>query len=310
MPRPARPRQYAQDLRRRLLSRGHARDAGARVGRHAGDAGARLSARRAARPRPRPREDLLLFLIVAPAADQRGRAQLRLDGHARAQRAGQRAAAGLGLPAIDMLNSWGAIALALVHVLLPFMVLSIASTLEGLDARLRGGRGDAGRPPWRQFLHVVVPLSAHGALTGCLLVFALCMGSFVTVMMMGDNRTMVLPLLDLPAAHRRLRLAVRGGARDGAARAGARGVPAAGARGAGAGAMRLARPPARDRGRLRGARGRVHPGAAAGRRSRSPSPRRTSSASRRRAGRCAGSPRSLDRSDLHATAARTACCSA
>lgn len=103
--------------------------------------------------------------------------------------------AGLGLPVLDILNSWTAIAIALIHVLLPFMVLSIASTLEGLDRAYEEAAAMLGAPPWRQFLHVVLPLSAHGALTGCLLVFALCMGSFVTVMMMGDNRTMVLPLL-------------------------------------------------------------------------------------------------------------------
>jgi ABC-type spermidine/putrescine transport system permease subunit I len=69
--------------------------------------------------------------------------------------------AALGLPTLDMLNSWTAIVIALVHVLMPFMVL----------------------------------LSLHGAVTGSILVFALCMGSFVTVMMMGGNSTMVLPLL-------------------------------------------------------------------------------------------------------------------
>lgn len=102
---------------------------------------------------------------------------------------------GIGLPAIDILNSWTAIVIALVHVLLPFMVLSIASTLEGRDESYEEAAATLGAPPWRQFLHVILPLSLHGALTGCLLVFALCMGSFVTVMMMGDNRTMVLPLL-------------------------------------------------------------------------------------------------------------------
>ena len=101
----------------------------------------------------------------------------------------------LGLPAIDILNSWLAIGIALVHVLLPFMVLSIASTLEGLDTAYEEAAATLGARPWRQFLHVVLPMSLHGAVTGCLLVFALCMGSFVTVMMMGDNRTMVLPLL-------------------------------------------------------------------------------------------------------------------
>ena len=101
----------------------------------------------------------------------------------------------VGLPMIDILHSWLAIGIALVHVLLPFMVLSIASTLEGIDTTYEEAAATLGARPWRQFLHVVLPMSLHGAVTGCLLVFALCMGSFVTVMMMGDNRTMVLSLL-------------------------------------------------------------------------------------------------------------------
>ncbi|MBM3568356.1 MAG: ABC transporter permease [Alphaproteobacteria bacterium] len=102
---------------------------------------------------------------------------------------------GLGLPELDILNSWTAIAIALAHVLLPFMVLSIAATLEGLDPALGEAAATLGADPWRQFRHVLLPLSLHGAITGCLLVFALCMGSFVTPLVMGNNRTMVLAVL-------------------------------------------------------------------------------------------------------------------
>lgn len=101
----------------------------------------------------------------------------------------------LALPSLDMLNSWTAIAIALVHVLMPFMVLSIAATLENLDPALEEAATTLGARPIHRFLYVIAPLSLHGAVTGAILVFALCMGSFVTVMMMGDNSTMVLPLL-------------------------------------------------------------------------------------------------------------------
>lgn len=105
------------------------------------------------------------------------------------------ALAALGLPTIDIANSWLSIATALVHVLLPFMVLSIASTLEMVDPRLEDAATTLGASPRRRFLHVTLPLSLEGVIGGSLLVFALTMGSFVTVMLMGDNRTMVLALL-------------------------------------------------------------------------------------------------------------------
>lgn len=102
---------------------------------------------------------------------------------------------GLGLEGIDIGNGWFAITLALVHVLLPFMVLSIASTLEGIDGSLEDAATTLGASPMRTFRHVILPLSMQGVITGTLLVFALSMGSFVTVMLMGSNATMVLPLL-------------------------------------------------------------------------------------------------------------------
>jgi putative spermidine/putrescine transport system permease protein len=102
---------------------------------------------------------------------------------------------GLGLSPVNIANGWFGVGLALVHVLLPFMVLAIASALEGIDEALEDAAATLGATPARSFLHVVLPLSLQGVVTGTLLVFALSMGSFVTVMLMGSNRTMVLPLL-------------------------------------------------------------------------------------------------------------------
>ncbi len=101
----------------------------------------------------------------------------------------------LGLAPLDLMGGWTAITVALVHVLLPFMVLSIASSLEMIDAALEDAAETLGARPWRRFVHVTLPLSLEGVVTGSLLVFALAMGSFVTVMLMGGNATMVLPLL-------------------------------------------------------------------------------------------------------------------
>ncbi len=142
-----------------------------------------------------PMKTALLFLVVAPLLVNvvvRTFGWMVIFGRSGALNA---LLGWLDLPRLDILNSWTAIWIALVHVLLPFMVLSIASTLETLDPALEQAAATLGAPPLRQFLHVVLPLSLHGVVTGALLVFALAMGSFVTVMVMGDNRTMVLPLL-------------------------------------------------------------------------------------------------------------------
>lgn len=101
----------------------------------------------------------------------------------------------IGLPAINLMYSWTAVLIALVHVTLPFMVLSIAGTLESLDSNVEDAAAVLGASPIRALLWVTVPMSIEGVVTGSIIVFTLSVGSFVTMMLLGDNSTMVLPLL-------------------------------------------------------------------------------------------------------------------
>ncbi len=102
---------------------------------------------------------------------------------------------GLGLPRLELMYSWTGVTIALVHVLLPFMVLSVAASLETLDERLEEAALVLGASPARVFRHVTLPLSLEGLITGAILCFTLTIGSFVTVMLLGKTSTMVMPLL-------------------------------------------------------------------------------------------------------------------
>lgn len=101
----------------------------------------------------------------------------------------------MGLAPIELMYTWTGVTIAMVHVLLPFMVLAIASTLETLDERLEEAAQVLGASATRVFLHVTLPLSTEGIITGAMLTFTLTIGSFVTVMLLGNNSTMLLPLL-------------------------------------------------------------------------------------------------------------------
>ncbi|MBN9538568.1 MAG: ABC transporter permease [Alphaproteobacteria bacterium] len=101
----------------------------------------------------------------------------------------------LGLPKLELMYNWTGVTIAMVHVLLPFMVLSIASTLETLDRRIEEAAMVLGAPPAQVFYYVTLPLSLEGIVTGAILVFTLAIGSFVTVLLLGKTATMVLPLL-------------------------------------------------------------------------------------------------------------------
>jgi putative spermidine/putrescine transport system permease protein len=84
--------------------------------------------------------------------------------------------------------------IGLVHVLVPFMVLSIASVLHGIDRRLEESAALLGATRFRTFWEVTLPLSLDGIGTGAILVFMVANGSFVTLVLLGGG-LQTLPLL-------------------------------------------------------------------------------------------------------------------
>lgn len=95
---------------------------------------------------------------------------------------------------LKLLNTPGLAVAALVHVLVPFMVLSIASVLQGIDRRLEESAQILGASRLRTFREVTLPLSLDGIGTGAILVFMVANGSFVTLVLLGGGLH-TLPLL-------------------------------------------------------------------------------------------------------------------
>lgn len=82
--------------------------------------------------------------------------------------------------------------IGLVHVFLPFMVLSISSSLLRIDRRTEEAASILGASPWRVFRHVTLPLSSQGIFGGCAIVFSLSLGAYVTPRLLGGGRVQVL----------------------------------------------------------------------------------------------------------------------
>lgn len=101
----------------------------------------------------------------------------------------------IGLGAPGLMYSWTGLTIAMVHVLLPFMALAVAGSVETIDPALPEAASLLGAAPLRGFVHVTLPLSREGIVSGAILTFSLTIGSFVTVMLLGNTGTMVLPLL-------------------------------------------------------------------------------------------------------------------
>lgn len=73
------------------------------------------------------------------------------------------------------------------QVFLPFMILSVAASLQGIDRRLLESADILGASPVYRFLTVELPLAAPGLVAGSVLVFSLMLGAFVTPLMLGGT---------------------------------------------------------------------------------------------------------------------------
>ncbi|MER5173674.1 ABC transporter permease [Thioclava kandeliae] len=96
---------------------------------------------------------------------------------------------------LNILDSPVSVYFGLVHVLCPFMVLSITAVLQGLDRRLEEAACVLGAGPWRSFRNVTWPLGLEGVLTGSILVFVLTNGMFLTMLLLGGGTVKTLALL-------------------------------------------------------------------------------------------------------------------
>jgi mannopine transport system permease protein len=96
---------------------------------------------------------------------------------------------------IQFLRTEGAVVLAMSHVLLPFMVLPLYAALRAIpDDYVRAARM-LGAGSLSVFRHVVLPLSLSGISSGCLMVFLLAIGFFVTPALIGGPQQMMLATL-------------------------------------------------------------------------------------------------------------------
>src|SRR4051794_31147828 len=96
---------------------------------------------------------------------------------------------------LRLLNGPGSVVVGLVHVLVPFMVLSISSVLQSISPRLEDSARILGAGRLRTFWLITFPLSLDGVGTGSILVFMLASGSFVTLLLLGGGSMQTLPLL-------------------------------------------------------------------------------------------------------------------
>lgn len=97
---------------------------------------------------------------------------------------------GLGLitDPVKVLYTPVAVVIGTVAVVLPYMILTLASVIEGIPRAVEEAAANLGAPAGTVFRRVVWPLAMPGVAAGCTLVFILCMNTFATAVLLGGSQ--------------------------------------------------------------------------------------------------------------------------
>jgi putative spermidine/putrescine transport system permease protein len=143
------------------------------------------------------RRQLLIFLVISPLVVSvviRSYGWMVLLGRAGTVNSAL-LAMGMTERPLALMYNWFGVTIALTHVLLPYMILTLASVIEGIPQSLEDSAAVLGAGWWSRFRHILFPLSIEGVGAGVTLVFMLAIGSFVSVLLLGGSDTLILPLL-------------------------------------------------------------------------------------------------------------------
>ncbi len=104
---------------------------------------------------------------------------------------------GLGLieePLALIFNRTG-VYISMVHILLPFMILPLYSVMKGIPGDHVRAAASLGATPRSAFLSVYLPQTVPGLAAGCLLVFVISLGFYITPMLIGGGSDQMLAYL-------------------------------------------------------------------------------------------------------------------
>ena len=97
---------------------------------------------------------------------------------------------GIGLikEPLEILNTETAVIIGMIHLLIPYMIMSLIGVLQSIDPNVEYAAQSLGASPLETFVKVVFPLSLPGIISGCVLVFTMSMTSYVTPKLLGGSK--------------------------------------------------------------------------------------------------------------------------
>jgi len=96
---------------------------------------------------------------------------------------------------LRLIYTEGAVIVAMTHVLLPYMILPIFSSLRSIPSELNRAARNLGAGPCTSFRTVTLPLSLPGVYAGAIMVFILSLGFYVTPALVGGPQNLTIATL-------------------------------------------------------------------------------------------------------------------
>jgi putative spermidine/putrescine transport system permease protein len=100
-----------------------------------------------------------------------------------------------GLGGANLLFNRYGVLIGMVYALLPYMVLTLYSVMQGIDRSYLRAARNLGASDWKAFWHVFLPMSLPGVVGGALLVFILAVGYFITPRLLGGPRDQMIAMV-------------------------------------------------------------------------------------------------------------------
>jgi spermidine/putrescine transport system permease protein len=94
---------------------------------------------------------------------------------------------GIQTGSFDILYTYQAILIGLVHGYLPYMVLTLYITLDRIENSLLEAAASLGANAWQRFWRILFPLSLPGMISGAILIYIPAIGSFVEPRLLGGR---------------------------------------------------------------------------------------------------------------------------
>jgi ABC-type spermidine/putrescine transport system permease subunit I len=106
-----------------------------------------------------------------------------------------RALLGIGLldePVRFLIYNNYAVVIVSVYLYVPYCAIALYASIERVDRSLLAAAMDLGAPPWRVFLHVMLPLTLPGIFASFIFVFVPMVGEYVTPTLVGGARGLMI----------------------------------------------------------------------------------------------------------------------